>query len=249
MFPYPHPVIAGILATIVAGGGFFDRYIVVDRYSRAEYRADKVYAKEVLDGDTFKLDSGETVRLAEVNAPELDECYGPEAKAALTKVLAGKPLRLIRDEVDGDKFGRYLRIVQLDPSSPKERAPIVQELLAERGFLEYSPHGNRAYQESIERLISRARERGAGLWGACKKQVAAKEAAKKAEYLDEDVPPPNERCTIKGNISEVGKMYFTPQCRSYTVIKVSPSQGESYFCTEKEAEKAGFTRSRNCSAE
>lgn len=200
---------------------------------------------------TFKIDSGETVRLAEVNAPELNECYGPEAKQALHNALVGKPLRLIRDEIDADKFGRALRIVQFDASNPKDKAVIAQEFLAERGYLTYSPHGNRAYQEKIELTIRKAREKEVGMWHACKKVLKEKEAVEKMQHTDEHVPPPNERCVIKGNISgnNYGKQYFTPKCRSYTVIKISPSLGEQYFCTEKEAEKAGFTRSRNCSPE
>jgi endonuclease YncB( thermonuclease family) len=114
LYPYPAPIINAILAMIVAQGVVFGPYIVVNKTTRTDYRADMVYAKEVYDGDTFKLDSGEHVRLAEVNAPEIGECYGEEAKVALTKLLSDKPLRLIYDEVDRDKFGRLLRVVQIE---------------------------------------------------------------------------------------------------------------------------------------
>jgi hypothetical protein len=67
-------------------------------------------------------------------------------------------------------------------------------------------------------------------------------------HMDEDVPPPNARCTIKGNSSGngAGRQYFLSTCKNYEQIKVTPSADEQYFCSEAEAKKAGFTKAGTC---
>ena len=66
---------------------------------------------KVVDGDTLAvrlLDSGksERVRLTGIDAPELAQAGGPEAKAALTQWAEGKSVRL--DVKARDKYGRML---------------------------------------------------------------------------------------------------------------------------------------------
>jgi len=64
----------------------------------------------VTDGDTFivRHDDGrrERVRLRRVNAPELDEPGGPEARDALTARLLGKRINLT--VYARDKWGRMI---------------------------------------------------------------------------------------------------------------------------------------------
>lgn len=66
--------------------------------------------KRVIDGDTFELRSGERVRIAGLNAAELDERGGQQAKRRLqskiprgTKVGLSKPL--------AKSYGRVVRKV------------------------------------------------------------------------------------------------------------------------------------------
>ncbi|MCP4701093.1 MAG: nuclease [Gammaproteobacteria bacterium] len=57
--------------------------------------------KRVIDGDTVAVDiDGQliTVRLLEVDAPELAQPYGKEAKQALSDLLLGKPVRLLAEK-------------------------------------------------------------------------------------------------------------------------------------------------------
>jgi hypothetical protein len=165
----------------------------------------------------------------------------------LWNLLRGQHLRLIGDEINQDKFGRLLRIVQLDGELPESHKVIAQEYLVSRGFARADFHGNRAYQDGIQRYEAEAREAGRGLWKHCKKELKEKAAAQQW-WVDEDVPPTDPACTIKGNISASGhgNQYFTSSCRSYSSIKISPKEGERYFCSEAEAKKAGFTRSATC---
>lgn len=52
-------------------------------------------------------------------------------------------------------------------------------------------------------------------------------------------------CNIKGNISyNTGeKIYHLPEDQFYDVTEIDESNGERWFCSEEEAEEAGFRRS------
>ncbi len=240
-FPYPAAVITGILAMIVSSGGEYGEYLVIKKSDRTAARADKVYMQEVIDGDTFTLDTGETVRLAEVNAPETGACFADEAHEALTKVLTGKPLRLVLDETRKDSFGRLLRIVMVPKADASDGYITVQEYLAVRGLVTFTPHGNRAYQSGISAGVAYARSHDIGMWKACKKEMDALRVSE-AWWVDEDVAPSDPSCIIKGNISASGhgKQYFLPTCKNYSTIKISPKLGEQYFCTERGLNVQGF---------
>jgi hypothetical protein len=50
-----------------------------------------------------------------------------------------------------------------------------------------------------------------------------------------------EACDIKGNISETGvRLYHKPNDPHYDSVKITPYDGEQWFCSEKEAIKAGW---------
>ncbi len=55
-------------------------------------------------------------------------------------------------------------------------------------------------------------------------------------------------CTIKGNRPEGGgkPTYHLPGCNSYPITTVQLYVGDEWFCTEKEAIKAGFTKAETC---
>jgi hypothetical protein len=55
-------------------------------------------------------------------------------------------------------------------------------------------------------------------------------------------PPPE--CTIKGNISRNGeRIYHTENQQFYARIKMNKGDGRRWFCTEEEAQAAGWRRS------
>jgi len=53
---------------------------------------------------------------------------------------------------------------------------------------------------------------------------------------------------IKGNIAESQnkKIYFLPECANYNQVTIERFEGEQYFCTEKEVQKAGYIKSKTC---
>lgn len=54
----------------------------------------------VLDGDTFVLETSQRVRLASLNAPEVNLCGGQEAKEKLNSLVMGKRVVLREPVVD-----------------------------------------------------------------------------------------------------------------------------------------------------
>lgn len=76
-------------------------------------RAEDVKCLRCIDGDTIEVQLADgkvdKVRLAAVDAPEMKQPGGPEAKAFLTKLIAGKTVRL--DGTRRDKYRR--RIAQI----------------------------------------------------------------------------------------------------------------------------------------
>lgn len=54
---------------------------------------------------------------------------------------------------------------------------------------------------------------------------------------------PESECTIKGNINRDGEaIYHVPGGRWYGKTQVNIFKGEKWFCTESEAEAAGWRR-------
>jgi hypothetical protein len=70
--------------------------------------------------------------------------------------------------------------------------------------------------------------------------------------IEKDNAPPvnsdtSENCDIKGNISSSGeKIYHSPGCASYSRTVIDTSAGERWFCSESEAESAGWRKAKNC---
>ncbi len=52
-------------------------------------------------------------------------------------------------------------------------------------------------------------------------------------------------CAIKGNVSSKGvRIYHVPSGRYYDRTRIDPSKGERWFCSEAEAQGAGWRRSQ-----
>ena len=57
---------------------------------------------------------------------------------------------------------------------------------------------------------------------------------------------PDTGCQIKGNINSKGvRIYHTPGQRHYDRTRITESKGERWFCSEAEAQAAGWRRARN----
>jgi micrococcal nuclease len=125
-----------------------------------------VEVARVGDGDSIELESGERVRLVQIDAPELgeDECYGEEATATLEDLLPpGSSVRLEADSRldDTDRFDRLLRYVHLGDLNVN--LELVRRGAASVWFVE----GPGRYADELLDAAREAQASGRGLWGAC----------------------------------------------------------------------------------
>lgn len=177
---------------------------------------------QVIDGDTFVLENKQTIRLINIEAPELEFCGGPEAKEKLSHLIEGKNVRL--EIITKDTFKRPLALVYFKDT-------LINEILLKEGLARYdgspSPARNqlkKAYDEAFENKIGIHSPK-------CRAET-----------------PPNSKCLIKGNVEKHSKTksYYFPGCANYQITIVEKDLGEDWFCTEEEAQAAGFVKSKNC---
>ncbi len=69
---------------------------------------------EVIDGDTVDLGNGERVRLVGIDTPERGECGYEKAADALSALVLGRQVELVRSDEDRDQYDRLLRYVDVD---------------------------------------------------------------------------------------------------------------------------------------
>lgn len=176
----------------------------------------------VTDGDTIKLSDGRRIRYIGINSPELEtnECFAREAQTLNQNLVLNKKVKIETDINEIDLYGRTLAYVFVDGLF------VNQELLAQGAGKFYFDALNTRYSSLLEKAAEEGHDRILGLWQAC-------------------APDPQKGCLIKGNQDELDKRwYHLPDFRHYPVTKINLSHGDQWFCTEKEAQKAGFKRAR-----
>ncbi|MFA5318497.1 MAG: thermonuclease family protein [Patescibacteria group bacterium] len=206
---------------------------------------------KVVDGDTIDVNINneiERLRLIGINTPEtVDprkpvECFGKEASAKAKELLSGQKVYLEKDETqdERDKYGRLLRYVF------REDGLFYNLEIIKQGYAyEYTYQVPYIYQQEFKEAQNYARENKLGLWadGVCEKE---QERQTPASGTNSDLPA-DSSCAIKGNINSQGeKIYHSPGCQSYANTKIDLDNGEKYFCSEAEAEAAGWRKANNC---
>ena len=177
----------------------------------------------VSDGDSLVLTDGRQVRLRHVDAPELGFCGGQEAKNLLTKLVKGKSLT-IAEEVT-DYHGRPLALVYAG-------GDLVNLAMVESGWARHH-NDTSSVAPQMREAANRAREGNLGIFSPlC--------------YQKEN--PGNPACNVKGNIDKQSgdKKFYTPDCAQYKFTIIEKDIGESWFCSEKEALAAGFSKAATC---
>lgn len=174
----------------------------------------------VYDGDTIALDNHQQIRLLNLNAAELNNCSGPEAKSFLEGLVLGKKVKVVGDQ--NDINNRLLALVYLNDE-------LINEKLISAGLARFksqaSPESSR-----LQKAFTEAKAAKRGLFS----------------YCIQSQNPQNPKCSIKGNNREGDKTYSFPGCGSYQNTILELDQGDRWFCTEKDAQSAGFTKALNC---
>ena len=180
---------------------------------------------EVLDGDTLLLEGKTRLRLRQVDMPELDNCYGQEAKQLLEEMVKGKKIT-IQDKIL-DQRGRAMALVYLGDR-------LVNLELLKNGMGRYHSDKTRATEE-LKAAGAKAKAENLG--------VSPPECYQQEKNLEKP------ECIIKGNIdlnNQSIKRYYYPGCAQYKFVIVEKDKGEDWFCSEAEAEVAGYVKAKSC---
>lgn len=185
---------------------------------------------EVIDGDTFKINQGnETrrVRLMGVNTPETGKCLSHEAKEKLASLVLGKDVTLA--DQFSDPYGRIMANVFIADTYVNREI-----LLSGLGRMDYNKN---PHKEELKTAYVKAREEKRGIFSpVC------------FSLIPPISPISHLSCSIKGNIDDntQKKFYYLPNCKNYSQVIIDLSTDDQWFCTENDAVKAGFIKSKTC---
>ncbi len=180
--------------------------------------------REVIDGDTLRLDSGVVVRLKEIDAPELghgkapDQYYAQQARDGLRALSLGRGIRLETGVVSADRYGRVLACAY------GADGRCLNEVLLEQGLAVYYPHPGQPSPLSGRLLGAQvsAMDRGAGFWATMLRR-----------------PEMKQPCV--GNSRSL--RFFPAGCRFGNAIRRS---GRVAFASAEQAFRAGYAPARPC---
>jgi endonuclease YncB( thermonuclease family) len=216
-----------ILLPLLALSAIFNLYFLVHQYlpplpkseNETNHSTTSGQVKTIIDGNTFDLTTNERIKLAGADAPEITNgCLGEEAKQKLQGLVKDKKVRL--EIIDKDNLDRQIAYVFLDET-------LVDEIMVEAGLAQ-AESNNSSWDPQLLSAQEEAQKLALGIWSSeCQ---------------------PQQDCLIKGNVSKDGKTktYHLPGCYNYDKIVVKEEEGDQWFCTQWEAQWAGFTPSQDC---
>ncbi len=192
---------------------------------------------EARDGDSLRVmvnGAATLVRLAGIDAPELGQVHGVEARAALNALTRERRIRWRGDAKD--KFGRHIGFISLEGDD----GPGLNVRMVELGHAwHYRQFSDDPVLASAE---TAARAAGRGLWAHADpmppweyRRGEGREHAERGDVpLDADAEVIGNARTLK---------YHLRNCPGF--LKVG-ARNRIFFATPAEAEAAGFTRAANC---
>jgi len=181
---------------------------------------------KVIDGDSFSIPPDQSIRLANLNAPELGLCFGKESKENLEKLILNRNVKI--EKTGKDSFNRIIALVYLDDQ-------LINETMIKNGWAKYASGGttDKEITGLLKKRGEEAKKNQLGVW---------------SEKCYQKTNPVNPQCDIKGNLGKDDnkKIYHYPGCSEYDRVVVELDIGEQWFCSEEEAIKAGYKKSEHC---
>jgi endonuclease YncB( thermonuclease family) len=191
----------------------------------------------VIDGDTVEI-HGTRIRLHGIDAPESGQSCeargkawrcGQQAALALSDRIARRTVSCTAK--DRDRYGRVVAVCRAGTED------LNGWMVAQGWALAYRQYsGDYVRQEASASAGKLGIWRGAFVppWGWRRgKRLGAAEVSQAG------------KCTLKGNISRSGaRIYHVPGGYYYDRTRIDASKGERWFCSEAEAQAAGWHRSK-----
>ena len=205
---------------------------IIPFYSYAELK--------IIDADTIKLHDI-IVRLSGIDAPEKsqkcqkydDTLYncGIHATNELKKLFKNNLEKEFYCEYNNrDKYNRYVGECYIGSIN-------VNRWLVKNGWaLAYRKYSHKYIEEEQIAKLNKA-----GIWSG--KFIEPWKWRRTEKLISKPIMPKNN-CMIKGNISSNDeKIYHMKEGQYYSKTKISPTKGEKWFCTEKQAIDNGWRKS------
>ena len=197
--------------------------------------------ERVIDADTIEI-SGQKIRLSGIDAPELkqtckdatDQIYncGKEATEKLLKLLKSMPEYPIQCEFTGkDVYGRLIGDCRIKNIN-------INSWIVRNGWaIAYRKYSMKYVDEE-----SFAKANTLGIWQGSFVKPWRWRKGRRLELKEESK---KSGCSIKGNISSGGeKIFHTEAGKHYKRTKIAVNRGEKWFCSEEEAIKNGWRKSK-----
>lgn len=178
-------------------------------------------AVRVFDGDTFETSEKQYIRLSGIDSPEMGRCGSLEAKYELEKLILGRKLYIKALYHIGS---RIMGAVYSDEG-------LVNARMLSSGWAELYDRDDFDSPE-LKQAGAEAREKKIGLF---------------SDLCTQSSNPKSHQCVIKANITKNNApTYHVPGCNSYATVDVQLHHGDRWFCTEKQAQTAGFRKAKTC---
>ena len=182
-------------------------------------------ARYVIDGDTFVLNNGDTIRLLGIDAPEKGDAQYDRAAYELQRRIVGRELTFEGDT--DDIYGRKLREVFA------EGRHINLELVQE-GWARTFMHENSKYKALLDKAQEEARAKRKGIWAV--NDVGYQRLSHKCAELG---------CPV-GTIavaSKYGDVFYNCACTG--VLMIAPENIKCYASLQ-DAISIGLRETRKC---
>jgi micrococcal nuclease len=134
---------------------------------------EKGVVTRVVDGDSFVLDSGLEVRLAQIEAPRVrpGDTWGLQATASLERLLQGKKVELRYGGLRRDRRGRAIAHVFIPQGIGREDIWVQNELLKAGTARVHTYADNRSAMAELWGAEREARRANRGVWSSPAYQV------------------------------------------------------------------------------
>jgi len=187
------------LVIVLSGNSFAKEYVV----------------HKIIDGDTIRLETGETVRYLGIDAPELYvkgsgvEFYAREAARYNKKLVYMKKIKLEFDVEKKDQYGRLLAYVFV-------KDVFVNAELVRLGYAKAMiKPSNTKHKDLLLNYQKKAMDEERGLWQEKKRETEASYVGNKRTYI---LHKPS--CVLGGKTSDKNKIIFRSR---FDAIKIGYS--------------------------